>query len=285
MKFNQTSIASLLPPPRQVPQWYMDEHCAHIHDPDRRLKCGMIAAMDEAVANVTGVLQERGLMNDTFLLFFSDNGGPVHVAGSNWPLRGSKTTLWEGGTRSPSFVHAPSLLTKSGTTYEEMVHVADWYPTFVEAAGGDLGNLSANLDGVSQWRNLLAGSSPGPRTEFVYNFDEVYNNSALRQGRFKLVQGHPGNPNGWFAPEELGPSATTEDLSGSSAPHPEYQLFNLHRDPLEKKDVLHSHPDVFRQMKARLEHYRESLVPANLPGYVSESAPSHFNNVWSPGWC
>lgn len=260
----------------------MDEYCSHIHDSDRRLKCGMIAAMDEAVANVTDSLQQRGLLNDTFLLFFSDNGGPVHKAGSNWPLRGSKTTLWEGGTRSPSFIHAPSLLSNSGSVYDQMIHVVDWFPTFVEAAGEDPANIS-NIDGVSQWRNLLSGSA-GPRNEFIYNFDEIYNNSAIRQGRFKLVQGHPGNPDGWFAPEEMGTKATTQDLS-KSAHHPEYQLFNLHQDPLEKKNILDSHQDVFKQMKARLDHYRKSLVPANLPGYTKEAAPSNFNNVWSPGWC
>lgn len=259
----------------------MDQHCSHIHDTDRRVKCGMIAAMDEAVANVTDVLQQRGLTNNTFLLFFSDNGGPIHKAGSNWPLRGSKTTLWEGGTRSPSFIYAPSMLRKSGSVYDEMIHVTDWYPTFVEAAGGNPSNIS-NIDGVSQWQNLLSGSS-GPRSEFIYNFDEIYNNSAIRQGRFKLVQGHPGDPDGWFAPEEMG-NETTEDLSGSRV-HPEYQLFNLDRDPLEKKNILDSHQDVFLQMKARLDQYRESLVPANLPGYTKESAPSNFNNVWSPGWC
>ncbi|KAK7104126.1 arylsulfatase B-like [Littorina saxatilis] len=275
--------------PLQVPQWYVDTYCSHVpaSDSKRRLKCGMIAAMDEAVANVTDVLHRRGLLNNTFLLFFSDNGGPVNMGGSNWPLRGSKTTLWEGGTRSPSFVSAPGLLHRTGYTYQEMIHVSDWFPTLVEAAadGNDTArDIPTNIDGVSQWRNLLAGSSPGPRTEFVYNFDDLFNNSAIRQGPYKLVHHHPGNPDGWFAPSEM-KNATTVNLTSPTG-HPEYLLFNVLQDPLEKTDVKDVEQDVFQRLKARMVQYRQSMVPAVFPGYTEASTPSkYFNNVWSPGWC
>ena len=259
----------------------MDEHCSHIHDTDRRTKCGMIAAMDEAVHNVTKALQERGLMDNTFIVFTSDNGGPVHEAASNWPLRGSKITIWEGGTRAAGFVYAPRLLQKNNFTYEELIHIVDWYPTLVEAAGG--ATSVSNIDGVSQWRNLLSGG-PGPRQEFLYNMDEVRNNSALRQGRFKLVQGFPGSPNGWFATPEL-VNVVTEEIHAGRHNSPDYQLFDLHVDPEERHNVLDAHHDVFRQMKARLDQYRPSLVPTKSPPRVHEADPSHFDGNWSPGWC
>ena len=49
--------------------------------------CGMILALDEGVGNVTEALEARGLMNNTFIIFTSDNGGPVHADSYNWPLR------------------------------------------------------------------------------------------------------------------------------------------------------------------------------------------------------
>ena len=266
----------------QVPQWYVDQHCGHISDHDRQLKCGMIAAMDEGVKNVTEALRQRGLLDNTFIVFISDNGGPVHKASSNWPLRGAKITIWEGGTRAAGFVYGPQFLRTSNTKYEELIHIVDWYPTLVEAAGGNPSAI-ANIDGVSQWRNLLSGGH-GPRQEFLYNMDEVRNNAALRQGHFKLVHGFPRNPSGWFAtPEQL--NATTEEIHGGHKHAPEYQLFNLQLDPEERHDILHSHPDVFRQMKARLDEYRPSLRPSEDLPRVHEADPEHFNGNWSPGWC
>ena len=53
------------------------------------------------------------------MLFFSQNGGASYIAGSNWPLRGAKSTLWEGGTRVPAFVYSKTLLKKPGFVTNE----------------------------------------------------------------------------------------------------------------------------------------------------------------------
>jgi phosphoglycerol transferase MdoB-like AlkP superfamily enzyme len=74
----------------QVPQKYVDAHCTHIADADRRTKCGMIVAMDEAVANVTQALQQRGLMDNTLIVFSSDNGGITGVHATR-DVNGEKT--------------------------------------------------------------------------------------------------------------------------------------------------------------------------------------------------
>ena len=53
---------------------------------------------------------------DTF-----QNGGDTHNGGSNYPLRGGKGTMWEGGTRSPAFVHGPNILKQSGVISHKYV--------------------------------------------------------------------------------------------------------------------------------------------------------------------
>ncbi|KAK7507327.1 hypothetical protein BaRGS_00001262 [Batillaria attramentaria] len=362
--------------PLQVPEDYVKKYCSHVHNVTRRTKCGMIAALDEAVGNVTSALKARNMLDNTLILFSTDNGGPVHHGANNWPLRGSKATLWEGGTRALAFLHAPKLLQKSGYTYNGLIHAVDWLPTFVEAAGG--GEVDG-IDGVSQWKNLVAGSLPSPRSEFVYNIDELKNNSGLRQGKFKLLQGKPGHPDGWYpppsldwlfdtpsedlydeepdfydnwevdvktatpskAPRAMGPLSkallfrSESDKSNSSANRltldrikkrpsesysfqpteasvrvsgldydwleddvtvmatdddddskkQTYYLFDLEADPYEHNDVKHKYPQVFKTMLARLREYQKTLVPANFPPHDPASFPSHFNGVWSPGWC
>ena len=68
-----------------------------------------MSVMDDAVLNLTAALERAGLWQDTLLIYHSDNGGELPLpdptpeltggAGNNWPLRGGKFTLWEGGHR------------------------------------------------------------------------------------------------------------------------------------------------------------------------------------------
>ena len=94
--------------PLQAPQEYVDLY-GSIQNEDRRVFLGMVTAMDDAVGAVIKSLKRAGMFDNTIIIFFSDNGGPVQNGANNWPLRGYKGTLWEGGTRTPAFIHGPGL--------------------------------------------------------------------------------------------------------------------------------------------------------------------------------
>ena len=85
---------------------------------------------------------------------FADNGAPTRY-GNNYPLRGGKNSMFEGGIRSPGFVHSPLLPSNvKNTTSEALIHVSDWFPTFVQyLAGGNVSSL--DLDGVNVWNDIL----------------------------------------------------------------------------------------------------------------------------------
>ena len=69
-------------------------------------KCAMMVAVDEGLRNITNDLRELGLMDNLLIVFTSDNGGNTDEGSSNWPLRGAKRTLWEGGIRVNTFMYS-----------------------------------------------------------------------------------------------------------------------------------------------------------------------------------
>ena len=77
--------------------------------------------MDYTISVIKQSLEDNGLSGNTVFVFASDNGGQANGGASNWPLRGGKDTLWEGGTRVPSFVYSELF---DGASYQNTTN--DW---------------------------------------------------------------------------------------------------------------------------------------------------------------
>ncbi|CAL1278122.1 unnamed protein product, partial [Larinioides sclopetarius] len=166
----------------------------HIEDINRRIQAAITSIMDDSIGVVFRVLHAKNMLDNSIILFVSDNGGEVNPAlggyGSNYPLRGKKQTFWEGGIHLPALIWSPLLNLGKPRISQQLMHVTDWLPTLYKAAGGDPADLGA-LDGVDMWDALL-DDSPSPRTEMLQNLDPVYGVSALRMGDMKLVNGSTG---------------------------------------------------------------------------------------------
>lgn len=101
----------------------------------------MMTHLDVSVGAVVQALARQNMLNDSIIVFSTDNGGPAEGfnlnAASNWPLRGVKNTLWEGGVRGAALLFSP-LLAKRNRVSNQTMHISDWLPTLYHAAGGSV---------------------------------------------------------------------------------------------------------------------------------------------------
>lgn len=121
----------------------------------------MVSKLDDSVGSIVEALANKNVLSNTVVVFLSDNGAPTVAPayfnwGSNYPLRGVKQTLFEGGIRGTALIYSP-LLVQSGRVSTDLMHITDWLPTLYSAAGGDIGLLDPDLDGIDQWSSLVSG--------------------------------------------------------------------------------------------------------------------------------
>lgn len=183
--------------PLQVPRRYLDMYPEETN-PKRKVFMGMLSALDDAVQSVLDTLKETGHYDNSIIVFSSDNGGSARKMGLNWPLRGTKGSLFEGGTRVPALITSP-LIPQHGTAYQGIFHATDWYPTLVSAAGG---TPPTDLDGIDQW-GALKGVQPPPRKQMVYQMISKQGfQTAMRYENYKVFLGN-FKDRGWFVPPEF----------------------------------------------------------------------------------
>jgi len=171
--------------------------------PDRRATLyGMLADLDENIGRLLRFLADRGLENDTVLIFLSDNGtgfGAEFDAqgfvkdGFNAGMRGSKGTVYEGGHRVPCFVRWPGGGIGGGRDIPDLAAHIDLFPTLLALCGLEKGEGGA-FDGASLAPLLDGRAAAGPeRTLFVHNqrVDEPIKGKewAAMTSRWRLVDG------------------------------------------------------------------------------------------------
>lgn len=277
--------------PLQVPEKYIQPYL-HIKDEKRRKYAGMVAAMDEAIGNLTEVFKQKGIWNNTLMVFSTDNGGQILEGGNNYPLRGWKASLWEGGMHGVGFVHG-QMLKKKGIVSKALMHVTDWFPTLVSLAGGNL-NGTKPLDGVDQWKTISEGSAVNQRSSILHNIDPLFQpvghrlpkspfdnriRAAVRFGDWKLITGSPGNGS-WVPPPHMKLLHQMED--NSEPPEKNIWLFNITADPYEHKDVAHINPKVVMQMLDLLAQYNQTAVPCRYPKMDEKANPKYLGGYWGP---
>ena len=109
--------------------------------------------VDEGVGRITNLLEEKKMLENTIIIFSSDNGGVPYAGAFNYPFRGGKATLYEGGVRSAGFIHAPTFFPPGGFEYKDLFHVTDFFPTLSAMINSDMKHSGGNL--INQYTSTL----------------------------------------------------------------------------------------------------------------------------------
>jgi arylsulfatase A-like enzyme len=299
--------------PDQAPLMYVEPFAA-VKDKKRRIYSGMLAALDEAVGNVTKALKAKAMWESTFLVFTADNGGPTDMCmaqgSTNTPLRGGKCSIYEGGTRGTAFIGGGAVAASVvGQPFPHLMHAVDWLPTLASLAGvedtrlGSITNLP--LDGLSQATSLSEFADAGVREEIFYGFSgAARNGSAIRTTRWKLLRGEPYNGAPVPFPAFFTPNYTLSSSSSPGEPDaPRFvfdngdgsllgqcsavqeRLFDLSAGIAEQDedDVAAQHPEVVRELAARLDAYLAQASPDGTdPTLSPECAQTQPKNKDGP---
>jgi arylsulfatase A-like enzyme len=180
--------------PIQPPEEYVSRVQARDPEPDdKRAKfAALVEHMDDGIGRVLDALKATGQLQDTLVVFVSDNGGAEWFGADNGRLRGGKQELFEGGIRVPGMAMWPGHI-EPGTTRDDVLLTMDWLPTFAALFGLDVAH---EMDGRDISAALLGGDAPANDRTLVWVRREGRDmmgipHYAVRQGDYKLVVNHP----------------------------------------------------------------------------------------------
>eukprot|EP00040_Diaphanoeca_grandis_P014932 m.75864 g.75864 ORF g.75864 m.75864 type:complete len:563 (+) comp24834_c0_seq1:76-1764(+) len=302
--------------PRQCPQHYVDRYNTTIDDDGRRVFAGMLGAVDEGMANITAALREAAMYDDTLIIVTTDNGGPTtecsSTGQSNWPLRGSKCSIWEGGTKGAGFLFWSGLPKQAqGLVWGGLIHAADWLPTIVSAltTSGVVHGETLPLDGVDLWQALLTNAT-SPRTEIYYGVNQASKGPAVRNVEgFKLILSDSGGGKGEWSQQQLPNTSSSSPLSSKQslwtpmaygaladrgpAPNTTALLYNIILDTGEHMNLsLAAHAQVVTSLEEIVARYAETKVPQaqsdpSCPPFTGINTTDPNGNIakYIGAWC
>ena len=292
--------------PLEIPPSYL-AHLPPTWEQDRRTYTAMMIFMDEMYANVTDALKSKHVWNNTLVIFTSDNGGPIyssfddrfqgHGGANNFPLRGGKCSVSEGGVRVPAFLSGGFLpVHRRGLRLDGHMHVTDLLATIADVVGFDPADPHSKsprpIDSLSMWPYLRGVTSVSPRTEIPLAIDFTFNSlphldlggitqDAIIVGDFKLMRGTILQS---FVTGPQYPNASSIDVGAiddrdtmmlcrgysclyvpPSSPFPSQThpltdtlRFNITADPFETHDLAKEMPQTLDALKERIDLLKAS---------------------------
>jgi len=222
----------------------------------------MVESLDDAVGTLTRALDELGIADETIVVFFSDNGGMVHLESegspvtSNLPLRSGKSSIYEGGVKVPLIVVWPGVI-RPGSTSGELVQSIDLVPTLLAMTGVEA-PAEQRFDGVSIVPALEGGRLD---REAIFVHHPHYGapaahkpSTSVRKGDWKLIRFYADGP-------------------GQAD---RFELYDLRADSGERNDLAAARPDQVAALAPLIDRFLEqtgAVVPKPNPAYREGEVP------------
>lgn len=246
--------------PLQAPESYIAQY-ANIENADRRVYAAMVTQMDDSIGQIIEAVKKSGRMDNTIFLFFSDNGGqidwlpkdikkyyggrfgPYSELGSNLPLKGGKTGVYEGGVRVPAVVYGPGYVEKGKSS--QFVSVLDLMPTILRLAGTKESLEYEGLDISALFRGEIIERD----VEFYWltNSGEIPygggKQDAVRVGKWKYIQSQQRY---WWFPWQF------------EWPWKKSELYDISNDPNESNNLVDTREDIVQALREKLNQYLEN---------------------------
>ncbi len=190
-----------------------------------------VTCMDESIGKVLAKLEDQGILDDTIVIFFSDNGGGG--GSDNSPLRGGKSTMWEGGIRVPCLIRWPGGNVPAGQVNDAFLTSLEIFPSLLAASEAEIPETMV-LDGFNWWP-ILCDGKPSPRTEMFWQRKDWI---GARMNHWKWVD--MGNRGGG--------------------------LFDLSADIGEQVDLSEEHPEILKTIQGRYRAWVAEMDAAEPRG-------------------
>eukprot|EP00039_Didymoeca_costata_P002570 m.61122 g.61122 ORF g.61122 m.61122 type:complete len:529 (+) comp11379_c0_seq2:104-1690(+) len=275
----------------------------------KRTYYGMTTAWDDALGNITRLMESTNMWSNTLLVISSDNGGPIYSGGgaNNYPLRGGKISDFEGGVRVASVIAGGFLPSKQvGKTISGYIHICDWYATFCAVAGVnpvDTAAAAAGLppiDSMNMWPMLSGENSTSPRVSIPLSSGQGTHageiltkgsKGALIHQNYKIIVGRICE-NAWTSPNY--PNGTHVDPRQICMDCGTGCLFDIINDPTEHHD-LSANPAYRDTMLMMIEMHKKLVVNGcwnhtQAKGEqfdsekVAQAMQEKYNHFWGPAY-
>ncbi len=219
-----------------------------------------IFELDFIVGELLKTLEELGVLENTLVIFSSDNGPeatPTHHMRTDHghdparPWRGMKRDQWEGGHRVPFIVRWPGRI-EAGRTTDQLTSLTDVMTTIAAIVKADLPENAAE-DGYNMLPVLLGKQVEEPVREYLIQQSSRAQHLSIRHGPWKYLD-HQGSGGNRYERREI----LKENILPDTAPDALGQLYNLDSDPGERVNLYYEKPEIVAELKRKLEEFKAS---------------------------